>query len=175
MDALLVSLARLLERTNLQVPVNDYASIWPVCETLHFVGMALLFGTIGLLDLRMLGVGKRLPIAPLEALVPWGVFGFVLNLVTGFIFVAGNPVGGPIEYLNNLSFEIKMGLVALAGINVGVFYLSDIARDARRIGPGDDAPLSAKIIAATSLLLWTGVVYFGRMIMYNDSLYVAFE
>jgi hypothetical protein len=171
----LESLSELLASTNLAVWVNDYSSVWPVCETLHFIGMALLFGTIGLLDLRMLGVGKGLPIAPLEALVPWGVFGFVLNFVTGFIFVAGNPVGGPIEYLNNLAFEIKMVLVALAGINVGAFYLTGIARNARRIGPGDDAPLSAKIIAATSLLLWTAVVYFGRMIMYNDSLYVAFQ
>jgi hypothetical protein len=175
METFLESLSRLLELTNLRTPVNDYASVWPVCESLHFIGMALLFGTIGLLDLRMLGVGKRLPVAPLEALVPWGVFGFALNLVTGFIFVAGNPVGGPIEYLNNLAFEIKMVLIALAGINVGVFYLTGIAHNARRIGPGDDAPLSSKIIAATSLLLWTCVVYFGRMIMYNDTLYLAFE
>jgi hypothetical protein len=175
MNELIESLARLLQAANLQPFVNDYSWTWPTCEILHYVGMALLFGTVGMLDLRMLGVGKQLPVAPLERLVGWGVFGFFLNIVTGFIFVAGNPVGGPIDYLNNLAFEIKMGLTLLAGVNMAAVYLTGIAGRAHAVGPGEDAPTSAKVVAAISLALWIGVVYFGRMIMYNDTLYMAFH
>ena len=43
---------------------------WPVCESLHFIGLCLLFGTVGMFDLRLLGVAKRVPIAALHRLVP---------------------------------------------------------------------------------------------------------
>src|SRR6187399_803594 len=77
--------------------------VWPVCEILHFFGMALLIGSVGLVDLRMLGIAKGVPIKALERFIPLGVIGFVINATTGFIFVAGNPVGGPQEYLTNLA------------------------------------------------------------------------
>ncbi len=89
--------------------------VWPVCEILHFFGMALLIGSVGLVDLRMLGIAKGVPIKALERFIPLGVIGFVVNATTGFIFVAGNPVGGPQEYLTNLAFQIKMMLIADRG------------------------------------------------------------
>ena len=147
--------------------------VWPICEIFHFIGMAMLMGAIGLMDLRLLGVGKGLPIAKLEALAPIGVAGFVINFATGVIFVAGNPVGGPIDYLQNLSFQIKMALILLAGLNVAAFYLTGVARAARALGPMDDAPPAAKAIAAASLFFWFAVIFFGRLIMYNDTLLIV--
>jgi len=132
--------------------------------------MFAIIGTVGLVDVRMLGVGKGIPIASLERFVPIGVVGLALNVVTGFIFVAGNPVGGPQEYLTNLAFLIKMSLIALAGVNLLAFYAFGIARAANATAPDGTAPLSAKLVGAVSLLLWFGVIYFGRFIMYNDTL-----
>jgi len=164
------ALADLLTSLNLGEWVNANDWVWPLGEILHFVGMALLIGTVGLVDLRILGAVKGLPIAALEKLVPLGVAGFVINVVTGFVFVAGNPVGGPLDYLTNLAFQIKMILVLIAGINLIVFYAAGIARVADGVGPDGDAPRNAKIIAATSLVLWFAVILFGRLIMYNDTL-----
>ena len=54
--------------------------------------------------------------------------------------------------------------MALAAVNLAVFYVTGIARTVDGLGPGDDAPASAKIIAATSLFLWVGVMFWGRML-----------
>jgi hypothetical protein len=163
----------LLLKTNLGEFVNTYDWVWPVCEILHFFGMALLIGTVGLADLRILGVAKGLRIATIERFIPLGVVGFCINVATGFIFVAGNPVGGPIEYLENLAFLIKMALILLAGINLLIFYAFGISRSMAALAPDADAPLKAKLVAAFSLFAWFGVIFFGRLIMYNDTLLYA--
>jgi hypothetical protein len=155
-----VAFSKWLKGTELSWAVTHYAWIWPACETLHFIGLALLVGVIGMVDLRMLGVGKNLPIGPLHRLIPWGVAGFVINTITGFLFFAGDPF----QYIHNAAFQLKILFLALAGINVAVFYLAGIFRYAESAGPGEDAPLSAKLVSASSLLLWFGVMYMGRML-----------
>ena len=134
--------------------------LWAACESLHFMGMALLIGAVGLLDARMLGLFKGLPIGALERLVPWGVLGFVINLLTGIVFFAGAPDG----YITSLSFWLKMLFIVLAGINVSFFYLTGVSRHVDRLGAGENAPLTAKVIAGVSLFLWFGVLYWGRML-----------
>ena len=153
------------------VATHDW--VWPLCEMLHFFGMALLIGSVGLVDIRMLGIGKGIPIKSLERFIPLGIVGFVINVLTGLLFVAGNPVGGPQEYLTNLALQLKMLCVLIAGLNLLAFYALGIAKRANAVEPGGDAPLSAKVVAAVSLLLWFGVIYFGRFIMYNDTLLYA--
>jgi hypothetical protein len=139
--------------------VTNFPWVWPACETLHFIGMALLIGVVGVIDLRMLGVLKNLPFAPLHRLLPWGIAGFMINAITGVMFFAGDPY----QYKDNIAFIGKVIFIALAGVNVLAFYLVPF-RQVERMGPGDDAPLSAKVIAATSLFLWMGVLYWGRML-----------
>jgi hypothetical protein len=89
------------------VATHDWA--WPLGEILHFFGMALLIGSVGLVDLRMLGVGKGIPIKSLEKFIWLGVIGFIINLLTGIMFVAGNPVGGPQEYLTRRESVAQSG------------------------------------------------------------------
>jgi len=134
--------------------------IWPLCETLHFMGLALLVGIVGVFDLRILGMAKGLPIAPIQRLMPWAVLGFLINLVTGFLFFAGDPF----QYIHNVAFAFKLLFIALAGVNVVVFYASGLSRQVDEIGPGYDAPAAVKIVAAASLILWIGVMYWGRML-----------
>ena len=167
---MLDSFAALITFPTLARFVNVHTWIWPFFEIIHFFGMALLVGCIGILDLRMLGVAKGLPVRPLERLVPWGVFGFILALVSGIIFVIADATGPPATKFANLAFQLKMLLMFLAGVNVAVFYFSGIAERAHETGAGQDAPASAKVIAFLSIFCWIAVIYFGRMIMYTDDL-----
>ena len=158
---MLLSLANWLHDTTISWALNGGVPwIWPVCETLHFVGLALLVGCVGVFDLRLLGVAKGLEVGPLQRLVPWGIAGFVLNLITGALFFTGNPY----QYINNNAFWMKMLFVGLAGANVLVFYAAGLHRRVDAIGPGQDAPAFAKIVAAVSLVSWFGVVFWGRML-----------
>ena len=134
---------------------------WPVCESLHFIGLSLLFGTIGMFDLRLLGVAKRVPIAALHRLVPWGVGGYVLNLTTGSMFLLTEPD----QYIFNTSFHLKMLFMALAGCNVAIFYLR-VFRDVKPVGAGGDVPRAAKLIGAASLFLWISVMVCGRFLTF---------
>lgn len=139
---------------------GGYPWLWPASETLHFVGMTLLIGIVGLLDLRMLGLLKGLPLKPLNRLLPWGIFGFGVNAITGFLFFAGDPF----QYIHNIIFWLKMAFVALAGANVALFYLTGLSRKVDSVNGGEEVPTTAKIVAATSLFLWIGVMYWGRML-----------
>jgi len=168
------TLASILESLNLGTLVNAGDWVWPVCEIIHFVGMALLIGTVGLLDARILGLGRGIPVASLERFVPLGIAGFAMNAVTGFIFVAGNPVGGPIVYLDNLAFQIKMVLILIAGLNLLLWYKTGIAAKANHTPPDGDVVPAAKVVAVVSLVMWFGVIVFGRLIMYNDTLLYTF-
>ena len=153
------SFADWLKSTWLSSFVVDYFWVWPASETLHFIGLAILVGVVGAIDLRLLGVAKGLPLVSLHRLVPWGIVGFVINLITGFLFFAGSPY----QYIHNPAFQLKMLFILLAGINVLVFYLT-VFHEVEGLGAGDDAPLPAKVIAAISLFLWIGVMYWGRML-----------
>jgi len=157
---MITSFSTWLEATSVSRAITYYSWIWPTCETLHFIGLALLIGNVGVLDLRLLGALKRLPVAPLNRLIRWGVLGFVVNLLTGLVFF----VGAPSQYVANIAFAFKLIFMALAAINLAVFNLSGVARTVDALGPGDDAPASAKIIAATSLFLWVGVMFWGTML-----------
>jgi hypothetical protein len=159
------------------LPIGDFVAthdwVWPVCETFHFFGMSVLLGTVGLVDLRVLGAAKGIPIHLLDKFIPLGVISFAVNAITGFIFVAGNPVGGPMEYLTNLSLQVKMLLVLIAGINLLLFYVTGIHRSLAAVPADGDAPGGAKVIAVVSLAAWIGVIIMGRFIMYNDTLLYA--
>lgn len=150
--------------------INDFDLAWPIFEMIHFLGMALLIGSIGLLDLRMLGFFKGLPIHKLEVLVPVAIGAFLANFLTGIIFILANPAGGPVAYLTNLALQIKLILILIAGLNALLYYVTGISKKMAAVGPNDDAPMNAKLIAGSSLVLWIGVILFGRLIMYNDTL-----
>lgn len=135
---------------------------FPACQILHFVGLCLLVGAIFMFDLRMLGFAKGIPIAALHKLVPWGVGGFAINAITGFMFLTATPD----QYVYNAAFQWKVLFLAAAGLNILVFYSFTFHR-AKLAGAGDGVPLSAKIAAGASLLLWIGVIVFGRMMAFN--------
>ncbi|MBI3047790.1 MAG: hypothetical protein HYY76_05720 [Acidobacteria bacterium] len=152
--------------------IQAYAWVWPLAEVMHFVGLALLIGTVGLFDLRLLGVGKGLAVAPVRRLLPWGVFGFVLCVTSGSLFVGGlwaNIAVHPYDVLIVNGFlQTKLIFIGLAGLNLLAFSLTGMSRAVDAIGPGEDAPPLAKVIAGASLFLWFGVIYMGRLIVWGN-------
>jgi len=137
--------------------VQDTSWVWPACETLHFVGLCLLFGVVMTVNLRMLGVGKTvLSFAALYQLVPLGMLGFTLNLVTGMMFFVATP-----EQYTGFLFFLKMALVVAGALNLLYFMLW---KTPSQIEQGDDAPIVSKLVAASAILIWVGVVFCGHML-----------
>jgi hypothetical protein len=134
---------------------------WPAVESLHFIGLSLLLGTVGLFDLRMIGLARGIPMSALHKLVPWGIGGYVLNVITGFMFVTSAPD----QYLHNPAFQTKLALMVIAGINVFFFYRF-VFTQIKATGPSDTVPRFARVAATVSLTCWIGVIVCGRLITY---------
>ena len=134
---------------------------WPVAESIHFFGLCLLIGTVGVFDLRLLGLAKGVAIADLHKLVPIGVGGYLLNVTTGTMFLSTAPD----QYIYNPAVQSKFLFMLLAGINM-LFFYSTTSASAKETTAFADAPGRAKIIGAVSLLCWCAIIISGRLITY---------
>lgn len=154
-------LIRWLTSTHLSMFVMNYRWVWPIAESLHFCGLALMAGTVGLFDLRLLGFAKGLAPAELHRILRFGVAGFVVSAITGGMFISGMPD----QYFYNSAFKLKVVGLFLMGLNVLLFYSLEF-RAVRALGPADDAPLRAKWMAGASLFLIAFVICCGRMLTF---------
>ena len=145
-----------LKSASIATFVNTTAWAWPLNETIHFIGLSLVLGVVLVVNLRILGVMKNVSFAALHRLLPWGILGFAVNLITGILFFITIPE----QYTQNVALHWKVVLMLIAAANVLYFTLFE---EAWALGPGDDAPPTAKVIAASTIFLWIGVIYFGRM------------
>jgi hypothetical protein len=154
-----------LERTlNQAVPVRLFMQTtwgWPATESVHFLGLTLLFGSIVVWDLRLVGVARGVPIAAFHRLVPLAVIGFTINVLSGSMFLMADAN----QYVYNPAFQFKMLCVALAGANVLVFYLT-MFRRVNALGAEAPAPAAARVSGLVSLSLWTAVIVCGRLITF---------
>lgn len=131
--------------------------MWPTCETLHFVGLSLLMGVVLLVDLRMMGLMKSIPFPVMHRLLPWGILGFGINVLTGMLFFIGQPN----QYFNSKPFQWKIALVLIAGANALYFTMFD---EVWVLGPGDEAPMQAKVAAGSAVVLWVAIMWCGNML-----------
>lgn len=134
---------------------------WPICESLHFLGMSMLVGTVGLFDLRLLGIIRAVPLNALHRMIPVGVGGFVLNILTGMAFLSATPD----QYLYNRAFAVKAALILIAGLNVLGFYAL-VFRRLEANGPHATPPAGARVAGAISLGAWIGVMAAGRLLTF---------
>jgi hypothetical protein len=155
MDALVA----MLKSTRLSTFMTTSPWAWPICETLHFIGLSMLVGIIGMLDARLLGFLRRVPITALRALLPWGILGFVINLITGVLFF----IGAPDQYVNNPAWWFKVLFLAVAGVNALLFETTQAAK-LFTMGPHDEPPMTFRLMGAVSLFSWFMVLYWGRML-----------
>lgn len=142
------------------------ASIWlyPLVNTLHVIGIALLGGAITALDLRLLGTWRGVALAPLaRVLVPVAATGVALAIGSGvLLFVTRAP-----DYVAEPLFAIKLVLIVLALANVAAlrFTRAWLVRE-QAAADASSAP-ALRVAGALSLLLWLGVLVAGRLIGYR--------
>jgi uncharacterized membrane protein len=143
--------------SGLSMFVTSTKWMWPVCETLHFIGLSLLMGVVLLVDLRMMGWMKRIPFSVLHRLMPWAILGFAMNVLTGMLFFIGSPG----QYFASTVFQWKMIFVLVAGANAIYFTMFD---EVWRLEPGADAPMMAKLAAGGAVVLWIAIMWCGNML-----------
>jgi uncharacterized membrane protein len=134
--------------------------LWGFLMVVHFIGLALIVGTVGILDIRIIGFCKELPVEPLHRFLPWALAGLAINIVTGMLAFMGQPQ----SYITSEAFWLKILALLLLGVNAAAFYLTGVFGQIENLRGGEDAPLSAKLIAASGLFLWFAVITFGRYI-----------
>jgi len=140
-------------------------SLWlfPAVETLHIIGLALLVGSIAVLDLRLLGFSRTIPVRRLAAhVLPWSLASFLLIVPTGLaMFVA--HVG---DYISSTTFVLKICLIMAAGVNAAVFH-AGVFRSVQSWDVHVMPPPAARVSAALSLLIWMSVIACGRFLAYT--------
>jgi len=150
-----------LEDSSIGASVRESLWLFPAIETIHLLGMALLFTTIAAFDLRLLGLTLRgTPAHELaRRLFPWAWAGFAVQVITGALLFSSEAT----KMAVNPAFRLKMLLIVLAGLHALTFRL--LAR--RRMTAWDanrPTPRTARLAGITSLALWIGVVAAGRWI-----------
>lgn len=136
-------------------------SLWsmPVIEALHVLAIATVFGTVLIVDLRLLGwMGTRRAFTrTADELLRWTWIAFTIAAVTGVMMFTANTL----SYYVNAMFRWKLVLMALAGLNMAVFHV----RTLRSVASWDNLvppPRAARLAGAVSLLVWLAVVALGR-------------
>ena len=148
-----------LQCTPVSRAIVHYPWIWPACEIVHFIGLALIIGIAGFFDLRLMGFMKRVPVAAARDLMPFAVGGFLMNFMTGATFFIGKPD----QYIDNPAWWAKVFCLVLAGGNA-MFFETTVGARAINVGAGEETPAAARIAGAVSLAAWLGVLYWGRML-----------
>ena len=137
--------------------------LFGIFEAFHMVGVAILFGSLFMVDLRLLGVAAhRYSVKALsDELTPWTWAGFGLAAVTGALMAAANLT----YYVGNAAFQLKLLLLLLALANMLIFH-AVLWRGVGRWGEAGAPPLGARIAGGLSLALWIGVICAGRWIAF---------
>jgi hypothetical protein len=138
--------------SGLGTAIRESIWIFPIIETVHVLGIALLAGTVSLLDLRLLGlILKGQPVEQVaRQVLPLTWAGFAVMAVSGFLLFSAEAA----DSYGNTPFRIKLVLMGLAGLNALVFHRNPVTR------------LRARVAGGCSITLWAGVICAGRAIAY---------
>lgn len=135
---------------------------YPAVESVHLIALALLFGSIVMVDLRILGISRSISVQQLARhALPWTVSAFVFAAISGvLLFIAHAD-----ELVSSSTFFLKLGLIGLAGINAALMHGGPYAQVAQW-DVGTLAPIQARAMAAVSIVIWIGVIVCGRWLAY---------
>lgn len=146
------------------VALRESLFVWPIVEATHVITIMLFFGTIVMVDLRLLGAAfTTVRMSEMTArILPWTVAGFILMLVTGALLFYAKPI----VYYHSLFFRMKMVILLISLANIYLHH-----RRARKYASDwDEAaapPAAVRASAALSLTGWIAIVITGRMIAYD--------
>jgi hypothetical protein len=155
-----------LEASSLGQAMRQWLWLYPGVEVVHIVGIGLLFGSIAMLDLRLLGFSRSISVRRLAAhVLPWTAASFILIVPSGLAMFTAHAT----EFVQSEVFAFKMLLILVAGVNAALFHTivfrtAEVwdSEEMRKRPP----PLLARAAAAVSLLLWISVIACGRLLAY---------
>ena len=132
--------------------------VYPTLEAIHVIGIAITFGSLWIVDLRLLGV-RLFGLSSIDANVlakatlPWTLLGFTLAATVGSLMFLARAS----ELISNGAFLIKMLLLFTAGTNAAILHSR---------GALDSASMATRGQALFSILLWIAIIVCGRWIAY---------
>ena len=146
--------------------MRQWLWLYPTVEIVHIVGIGLLFGSIVVLDLRLLGLSRQIPVRTLARhILPWTAGSFILIIPSGLLMFTAHAT----EFIDSGIFVLKMLLIMAAGVNAVLFHTitfrtADVwdSEEMRKLPP----PPSARAAGAISLVLWISVIACGRLLAY---------
>lgn len=150
-----------LPGTPMAALVVDYRWAWPICESLHFTGLVMVFGAVSLVDLRVLGLGQAISFQSTHRLIGVAFAGIAISAVTGLLFISGTPD----QYFYNAAFHWKLVCFAVLVVNMSWFYRFAFPQ-IKDLSAGQSAPTAAKVSAAISLAALIGTMSAGRMLTF---------
>ena len=152
-----------LDATPLSLAMRSSLWMYPIVEIVHIVGFVTLVGAVAMFDLRVLGAAKSLPVHALgRHLLPWSLAGLTLVVPAGLMMFSAHPH----DFLNNRVFQIKLMLIATAGVNALLFHVG-VYRSVTEWNKDVSAPALAKGQAIGSLVIWIAVISCGRLLAYT--------
>jgi hypothetical protein len=155
-----------LEASSAAATIRDSLYLFPLIESTHVIGLTMVFGTILIVDLRLLGIAStRRPFSRIASdVMKWTWAFFALTVATGLLMFITNAA----VYYHNFYFRSKMAFLALAGMNMLVFEFT-AARSVDRWDKEAAAPLAGRTVAAVSLVLWISIIFLGRWIGFTTT------
>jgi hypothetical protein len=155
-----------LEASGLGQAMRQWLWLYPSVETVHIVGIGLLFGSIAVLDLRLLGFSRHIAVRTLARhVLPWTLASFALIVPSGLLMFTAHAT----DFIGSPVFILKVCLILAAFLNAGLFHAitfrtADVwdSEEMRKLGP----PPSARAAGAISLALWISVIACGRLLAY---------
>jgi hypothetical protein len=151
-----------LEAAPIAVAMRHELWLYPIVEIVHITGFVILVGSIVVLDLRLLGLSRSLSARALARhVLPWTLGALILIVPTGVLMFMAHAS----DFINNRAFQLKLALILLAGVNASLFHLGANRKYAewdKDVNP----PAGVKAHAATSLMIWAGVLACGRLLAY---------
>jgi hypothetical protein len=158
---LIDSAAEWLAATPLAESIAGSGYAFPILESVHVIGVALVIGTISIVDLRLLGYAwkGRAVRDVANHMLPIAWAGFCVALISGALMFISNAT----QYVHNLFFQLKFLLLFIAGINMAAFH-SFTWRSVAGWDAAASPPAAVKLAGAVSLSCWVAVVFLGRWV-----------
>lgn len=150
-----------LEESALGLNIAESLWLFPTIETIHVLALCLVFGSIAMVDLRLLGVSRRdIGVMQLsQEVLPWTWGAFVVAAITGTLMFVSSAT----RYADNIPFLIKIVLLILAAVNMAIFNAT-ANRAVHNWNFTLPTPIGARVAASLSLLFWTATIIAGRWI-----------
>ena len=155
-----------LEASSIATTIRESLYLFPFIEAAHVIGLTMVFGTIAIVDLRLLGLASaRRPFSRIASdIMRWTWAAFALTALTGLLMFSTNAA----VYYHNVFFRAKMAMLACAGINMMIFGRT-VGRSIQQWDRDVAAPRAGRTAAVVSLVVWIGIIFLGRWVGFTTT------